>query len=90
MIFCCDGRNCLVVVVLMVSTRRRGYGWCWFGRIVTGTRFIDVNCHGKDHKITKARSGKGLLHVFSRVKRLIIWCAKLNLGCLGAFVFPTN
>ena len=50
LILCCGGRNYLVVVALIVSTRRSGYGWSRFGRVVTGSGYIDVDSHGKKVK----------------------------------------
>lgn len=52
-IFCCNGQNCLVVVVLMFSTGRLGCCWCCFSQVVAWVEFMDAICHGQ--KITKQR-----------------------------------
>ena len=47
LILCCGGRNCLVVVALIVSMGKRGYGCSLFGRVVTGTGYINVDLNGE-------------------------------------------
>ena len=47
LIFGCNDQNYLVVIVIMVSTKRRGCLWCQFSRVVGWFGLVDIICHGQ-------------------------------------------